>query len=98
LAAAQRRLKLLDGLPVLRTTDEATELGDALLAEGAIPQKAVTDALHIAVATVHEMNVLLTWNCKHLANAEILGEVGHVIRSRGYEPPVICTPDELMGE
>jgi hypothetical protein len=98
LAAARRRLELLDGLPVLQTTDEATDLGEALLAERVVPQKSVTDALHIAVATVHEMDVLLTWNCKHLANAEILGEVGRVIRSRGYEPPVICTPDELMGE
>jgi hypothetical protein len=96
--AARRRLGLLDGLPVLQTTDEATALGEMLIDQEALPQKAATDALHIAVATVHEIDVLLTWNCKHLANAEILGRVGRVIRSQGYEPPIICTPDELMGE
>jgi hypothetical protein len=96
--AASRRLKLLDGLPLLESTEEAVELGEVLLSEGVVPQKAVTDALHIAIATIHKMNVLLTWNCKHLANAEILGELSRVIRSRGYEPPVICTPDELMGD
>ncbi len=96
--AARRRLNLLDGLPLLETTGEAVELGEALIAEGAVPNKAVTDALHIAVATVHEMDILLTWNCQHLANAEILGAVSRIVRSKGYEPPVICTPDELMGE
>jgi predicted nucleic acid-binding protein len=96
--AAKRRLEFLDGLPLLETTEDAIELGEALITEKAIPQKAVTDALHIAIATVHEMNILLTWNCKHLANAEILEEVTRVLRSREYNSPVICTPDELMGE
>ncbi len=96
--AARRRLELLDELPVLEITDEAVELGEALIHEGVLPPKAVTDALHIAIAVVHEMDVLLTWNCKHLANAETLGAVTRVIRTRGFESPVICTPDELMGE
>ena len=96
--AARERLEALDGLPLLETTDEAVELGEALIAQGAIPKQAATDALHIAVATVHTIEILLTWNCRHMANAEILGVVSRVIRSMGYEPPVICTPDELMGE
>jgi len=96
--AARRRLKLLDELPLLPTSQEAIKLGEFLIAEGVVPQRAATDALHIAVATVHEMNVLLTWNCTHLANAEILGPLSRAIRSRAYESPVICTPDELMGE
>ena len=54
--------------------------------------------MHIAVATVHEMDVLLTWNCRHLANALILGGVGRYLRDLGYEVPIIGTPDELMGE
>lgn len=83
---------------MLATNQEVIGLGEALIVEGAVPRRAVTDAFHIAIATVHEMNVLLTWNCTHLANAEILGSVSRVIRSRDYEPPVICTPDELIGE
>jgi hypothetical protein len=96
--ASRQRLSLLLGLPLLQTTDEAVELGESLVAAGVIPQKAVTDALHIAVATIHEMDVLLTWNCRHLANAEIIARVSRIIRAGGYELPIICTPDELMGE
>lgn len=56
------------------------------------------DALHIATATVHGMDYLLTWNCKHIANAVTLPRVYEVCRSFGYEPPLVCTPYELSGE
>jgi len=96
--AAEKRLRILDNLQQLAVTDEAIALGEMLIREGALPEKAATDGLHRALATVHEMDVLLTWNCRHLANAEILGVVNRLIRSRGFESPIICTPDELMGE
>ena len=64
---------------------------------GPIPEKATDDALHIAIATVHGMDYLLTWNCKHIANAEMQTAVNRICRSAGYEPPVICTPEELSG-
>jgi len=57
-----------------------------------------TDALHLALATVHEVDILLTWNCRHLANAVILGGVGRLVRMKGYEMPIVCTPEELMGD
>jgi hypothetical protein len=98
LTAAQWRLELLSELSLLDAAEETDELGDALITEGPIPSKAAIDALHIAVAAVHEMNVLLTWNCRHLANVELFRDVERVIRSFGYDPPMICTPDELMGE
>ena len=98
LIMARQRLELISDLAMLDATEEADELGRALIAEGPIPRKAAIDALHIAVATVHEVNVLLTWNCRHLANVELFRDVERVIRSFGYEPPMICTPDELMGE
>jgi predicted nucleic acid-binding protein len=62
-----------------------------------IPEKASTDALHIAVATRHGIDFLLTWNCTHIANAEIMRMVDRVMENHGFEMPVICTPDELMG-
>lgn len=96
--AAMRRLTLLGGLPRLETSPAAVELGESLVQGGLLPRKAATDALHVAVATVHEMDLLLTWNCKHLANGEIVGALARAMRSRGFELPVICTPDELMGE
>ena len=65
--AARRRLDALDGLPLLEMTEEAFELAQSLLETGVLPRKARIDALHIAVAAVHGMDILLTWNCKHLA-------------------------------
>ena len=96
--AAGERLKLLNGLPLLPLTDEVRDVATGLLDAGVLPRKAQADGVHIAVATVHEMDVLLTWNCRHLANAVILGNVGRHLRDSGYEAPIICTPDELMGE
>lgn len=67
--AARKRLAVLDGIPQLVVTDAAERLAAVLLTKGAIPKTVATDAAHVAVATVHRMDYLLTWNCKHLANA-----------------------------
>jgi hypothetical protein len=67
------------------------------VAEGPIPPKAAGDALHIAVATVYAYEYLLTWNCRHIANAEMQRGAHLVVRMRGFELPAICTPEELMG-
>ncbi len=95
---ARRRLELLQDVPLLEAVVPAFELAQALTRERALPEKAATDALHVAMATVHDVDVLLTWNCTHLANPELLGGVFRVIWSEGYRPPVICTPGEMMGE
>ncbi len=94
---AQKRLEILDGLPLLDVNREAMSLARALVEKGPIPEKAAVDALHIAVATVHGIDYLLTWNCKHIANAEMQASVAKICREAGYEPPIICTPEELLG-
>lgn len=96
-AMAQKRLGLLEKLPLLDLSEACVNLGRLLVSKGPIPEKAAVDALHIAVATVHGMDYLLTWNCKHIANAEMQTAVTAICRSAGYEPPVICTPEELLG-
>jgi hypothetical protein len=96
--AAERRLASLDGVPLLEVNAAAAELADALIRVGALPPEAEIDALHIALATVHDVDILLTWNCTHLANPDLLGGVLRVIWSKGYTPPVICTPGEMMGD
>ena len=96
--AAKRRVTAIKGLPELNVSEEAELLAARLLADAAIPEKAKTDALHIAVATVHGINYLLTWNCKHIANAVMRPKIEAICRASGYEPPVICTPLELMEE
>jgi hypothetical protein len=96
-AMSQKRLLALEGIPLLRINDEALALARALVEKGPIPVKAAIDALHIAIATSHGMDYLLTWNCRHIANAEIQIGVARVCRAAGLEPPVICTPEELFG-
>lgn len=97
-SAAQKRLATVRGLPILDLTEAVTELGEALVAEGPIPERFADDAFHLAFATVHGMDYLVTWNCKHLANAEMLRQVERLLDERGYEIPRVCTPEELMGE
>lgn len=96
-SAARRRLEFLEHLPLLASTVPALELADRLLRECRLPARAATDAVHIALATVHGMDYLLTWNCTHLANAEIIPKVRSVCENAGYVCPMICTPETLMG-
>ena len=63
--------------------------------KGALPEKATVDAFHIGVAAAHSMTYLLTWNCKHLANAAMRSTIESVCRAEGLTPPIICTPEEL---
>lgn len=94
---AERRLKLLEGVPVLAANRAILDLARVLVDPGPIPTKATGDAIHIATATVYGCEYLLTWNCRHIANAEIRRAAGRLVSAAGYELPVICTPEELMG-
>jgi hypothetical protein len=93
----RKRMSIINDLLVLEATREAEKLTTALLTSGVIPQKAVGDAAHIAIATVNEVDFLLTWNCRHLANAQVMRRVSAVCQRSGYDMPLICTPEELMG-
>ena len=95
--AAQRRLAVLERLPLLDVTDAAIALATMLITRQALPAQAAQDALHVAVACVHGMEYLLTWNCAHLANARLRSRIEHICRDAGYVPPIICTPEELEG-
>ena len=96
--AAQRRLASLKGIPEVPITDEVRELARALTAEGAFATTAAADALHVAAAAVHRMDYLLTWNYRHIDNAETKPLMRTVCTVYGYQCPEICTPQELMGE
>jgi predicted nucleic acid-binding protein len=93
--AAQDRLSVLSNLKLLETTPAALELAKDLTEEGALPSKAAADALHIAVAATQGVEYLLTWNCRHLANATMRPLIESVCAARGYKAPIICTPEEL---
>ncbi len=94
--ASTRRMAAIEGIPELDVTEEVKKLAKALIAEGPIPEGAEIDAYHIAVATVNGMDYLLTWNCTHIANAVMRPKIEAVCRGHGYEPPIICTPQELL--
>jgi hypothetical protein len=96
--AAKRRLDAIEGMSLLEVRAEPADLAKILILQGALPQKASLDALHIAVATIHQMQYLLTWNCKHIANATTRPTIERIIHNAGFTAPIIATPEELQGE
>lgn len=95
---ARRRMRALRGIPLLAVTAEAIALARLLVRRGPIPKRAEVDALHIATTAVHGTDYLLTWNCRHIANALMRSRIEGLCRSAGFEPPIMCTPEELAGE
>ena len=93
---ARRRLELVADLTLLESTEEAGRLPRNIMDSGLLPAKAEGDGAHIALATVHQMDILLTWNCRHIANAFIRGRLRRLIAACGYSTPTICTPEELL--
>ncbi len=94
----QKRLAVAGTLDALSITTEAEKLTESIMRSGVLPPKAIRDAAHIAVATVHDVQYLMTWNCRHLANAQISKRVAALCQQMGYEMPTICTPEELLEE
>lgn len=94
--AAKRRLDAASEIPLLEISPEVKSLALALMESHALPEKAEADAYHVAIAAVNGIEYLLTWNCTHIANAHTRPKIEATCRSLGYEPPVICTPSELM--
>jgi predicted nucleic acid-binding protein len=95
--AASKRLSFVRSMRVLDVTNDAAALAVRLIHAAALPAKAQDDAMHIALATVHGMNYLLTWNCAHINNAEQRPRIRKICSAFGYECPEICTPNELAG-
>lgn len=94
---ATQRLNLLQSLMLLELTEEAFELSQAFLSQSNLPSKASNDSLHIALATVYSLDYLLTWNCRHMANAQIQRKLAQISSDLGYVLPIICTPYEFIG-
>jgi predicted nucleic acid-binding protein len=93
---ARKRLNALEEMELLEITESALSLAEVFIKKGAVPQIAPEDAIHIALAVVNGIDYLISWNCKHIANAKIRGKIEQVCLSCGYEPIIICTPEELL--
>jgi len=97
-ALASQRLDLLRDARALTSSNEIVELTEDLIAKGPIPRKAAADAAHIAIATVYGCEYLLTWNCRHIANAELRRGIWRVVEGYRYEAQALCTQEVMMGE
>ena len=97
-AIASQRLEILRDFPLLALNQAVQGLAAQFLTRSNLPPKAEVDAIHIAAATVHGMDYLLTWNCKHIANAQMQSKLAEISLDFGYVLPLLCTPNELMGD
>jgi len=95
-AMAQLRLESVRAFPLLPVTDDIKKLARKIMTSGLLPATADRDSTHIALASAYKMDLLLSWNCRHIANATIQTRLRRLVESAGFELPVICTPDELM--
>jgi len=94
---AAERIRALAGIPLLPNAPEIIQIANEIMTRAILPPKAQVDALHIATVAHHRIQYLLTWNCKHIANAQILPRIHQVLTDSGVPIPVICTPEELLG-
>jgi hypothetical protein len=95
-AAAKVRLEKIAGFPVLEITDEVGELAELYFERIPIPDKARGDAYHLAVATYHGMDFLVSWNFAHILAARVRAVIQDINTIRGISTPIICAPEELM--
>ena len=95
--AAKKRLEELKNFPHLELNDKVEQMAQVYVEKLGIPEKALRDAVHLSVACVHNIDYLVTWNCTHLANAEIIKRLIRINNSYNIKTPIICTPEELMG-
>jgi hypothetical protein len=91
-------MEAVSGLPLLSLTPEAADLATLLITQNVMPAKAAEDALHIAIAAVHQVDFLLSWNFKHIANPVIQAKIAAKLCAVGLALPFICPPEELLGE
>lgn len=91
-------LKLVAPLAQLEMTDEATILAEGYISRGIFHRKYIADALHVAVASVHKIDYLVTWNFGHLANVRRQARIRLFNTAAGFFVPMIVTPEFLVSE
>lgn len=96
--AAAKRLDALATVDMLVPTPKLEALASRIQQSLQLPQKARFDALHVAYAVCYELDYLLTWNCTHLANSEVLRRLTDFLREQQLWQPIICTPEEMIPE
>ena len=95
--AAKERLAILEGMAEIPVDARCEILARLLLQRGALPAQALYDALHVAVCAINQVDILVIWNCKHIANVTMYSLMEQVCQEAGFTAPRICTPVELWG-
>lgn len=93
-----KAIELVSKLPLIAVEPAIIEIVQAYIQHRVMPSDPVGDALHLALASYHKCDFLLTWNCRHLANANKFGHIRRVNVMLGLYVPMLVTPLELMGE
>jgi len=95
-SAVTERLNSIQAIPVLPITSQAESLALALIDGHAVPESQPNDALHIALASAHGVEYLVSWNFRHIVNASLRPAIERICRDCGWNSPIICTPEELL--
>jgi len=93
--ASQKRLSVIQDFPLLELNKEVEKLTEVYIKEFQIPKKALRDAVHLAIASVHNIDYLVSWNCAHIANGVVIKKLSEINTKMGIHIPVICTPEFL---
>lgn len=97
-AFALKRTSLMHGIPLLEISENVIRTAELILESGIIPPKVVDDAYHVACASVHKIDFLLTWNCKHIANPQNRMRLRKLLARHDLILPIICTPEEMLAD
>lgn len=95
---ASTRLEMLAEIPVLEFNSDVEDLARSLIVVGLVPVSVASDAVHIAIASVHRVDFLVTWNFKHIVNPHIQQRLRREVALAGFVLPVLCTPEELLND
>ena len=93
---AKERVELVADLPLLEVNEDVADIANDLVLSGIVPDKAASDAIHIAIASVHRVEFLVTWNFKHIANPFLRERIRELITKNGFQMPTMCSPEELL--
>ena len=89
-------LEFVSDIPVLELTEEVAHIAEVYQAQTIMPKAPVADALHLAIASVYKIDFLLTWNCRHLANANKFAAIETLNLRLGLHVPRLVTPWQLQ--
>jgi len=94
--SAKQRILSIQQIPSLEINQEVEQLAEHYFTKLDLPEKAKIDAFHLAIAAWHNINFMISWNCKHIANGQVIRTLEKLNNKLGLQSPVICTPEELM--